>query len=136
MEKTLKAKKEESALERFMEQKPIVYGVVIMTALAVLCGAVLGLAGLFLRAPEQAGINDRERAILEIIMPSEEYELFEEDGADYASDKKTFKIERVYIATGAQNKGNAAVMAGGTGYNGGAIKSITAFDKADDTVLG
>ncbi|GHV00568.1 hypothetical protein FACS1894211_08180 [Clostridia bacterium] len=133
MEKKIK---KESALERFMRQKPILYGVIVMTALAVLCGAILGVAGVYLRPLATEGIGDREKAILAAVMPSEAYELFENDGKDYAADKAANRVERVYIATGAQNKNNVAIMASGMGYNSGAIKSIVAFNKADDKILG
>jgi len=69
-----KVAERESVFERFMRQRPITYGVVLMTTLALLCGAVLGLAGVYLKTePQKVDPNEiepRELAILEAIMPA------------------------------------------------------------------
>jgi Na+-translocating ferredoxin:NAD+ oxidoreductase RnfG subunit len=131
--------KRQSAIERFAVKKPILYSTVIMTVLALICGAVLGVANHFLKVETVAseGINEREQQILSIIAPSESYDAVDLADATLfpAGDKTTYGIVKAFRATGAKNTGAVILVSSAKGYAGRDMEVMSAFAK-DDKVLG
>ena len=135
------AVKKESAFSWFMKEKPILYAVVLMTVLAIICGAVLGVAGMFLRVESDAlTLEARELAILQDIMPSagDNYEIidYKDENVYDKTLVKDYRIKKVVLAKGAPNEGCIAVKAEAVSdYMGGFLETIVAFDN-DGKVLG